>query len=143
MRAVESIVARGHRNIRATNKSTFEITKDAYLTSSGDCIIAVEANKSLSDLSEEFKQILRNNDTKITITIKVGNEKEKVVASGHTKLTLTSPTSIVSRKSSYFCDRTLAIKASKSAGNLSRSLVTKLKNPQNGVYIELVVDNDD
>ena len=141
MRAVESIVARGHRNIRATNKSTFEITKDAYLTSSGDCIIAVEANKSLSDLSEEFKQILRNNDTKITI--KVGNEKEKVVASGHTKLTLTSPTSIVSRKSSYFCDRTLAIKASKSAGNLSRSLVTKLKNPQNGVYIELVVDNDD
>lgn len=143
MRAVELIIARGHKNIQATNKSTFEITKDAYLTPGGDCIIAVEANKSLSDLSEEFKQILRKNDAKITITIKVGNKKEEVIARGHTKLMLTSPTSIVSRKSSYFCERTLAIRANKSAGNLSRSLVTKLKDPQNRVYIELAVDNED
>ncbi|MCW4053094.1 MAG: DUF371 domain-containing protein [Candidatus Bathyarchaeota archaeon] len=143
MRATESIVARGHKNIQATNKNTFEITKDAHLGLSGDCIIAVEANKSLTDLSDGFKQILRNNDTKITIRINVCNEKEEIIGRGNAKLTLTNPTSIVSRKSSYLCDRTLAIKANKSAGNLSRSLVAKLKDSQNRVYIELVVENDD
>jgi hypothetical protein len=143
MRAVESITARGHKNIQATNKSTFEITKDTHLTPRGDCIIAVEADKSLSDLSDEFKRILHNNDAKIRITIKVDYKKEEVIAYGNTKLMLASPTSIVVRRSSYVCDRTLAIRANKSAGNLSRSLVAKLKDPKNRVDLELAVDNED
>ena len=122
---------------------TFEITKDTHLTLRGDCIIAVDADKSLSDLSDEFKRILHNNDAKIRITIKVDNEKEEVVGCGNTKLTFASPTSIVIRRSSYVCDRTLAIRANKSAGNLSRSLVAKLKDPKNRVVLELAVDNED
>ncbi len=143
MRVVESITARGHKNIQASNKSTFEITKDAYVTPSGDCIIAVEANKSLRDLSDDFKRTLRNNDARIAITIKVGTKKEEVIACGHLKLMLASPTSIVVRKSSFVCERTLAIGANKSARNLSRSLVKKLKDPKNRVDLELTVDNED
>ena len=40
----EYIEAKGHPNISAKNKKTFEITKENWLTERGDCIVAVGAN---------------------------------------------------------------------------------------------------
>jgi hypothetical protein len=141
MKAVEVITARGHENILATNKSTFEITKDSHLTKRGDCIIAVAADKGIKDLNAEFKKLLKDPNAKLTIVIQVGGEREVVEAWGHPKLTFNHSTDLVVRKSSYICDRTLAIKADKAAKNLSRGLVAMLKNPQQKVDVTLIVED--
>jgi len=140
MKAVESIFARGHKNILATNENTFEITKEDYLSKRGDCIIAVAANKSLSDLNDGFKKILRNERAKLNIIIQVGTVTEKVIAWGHPKLTLSSSLDMVFRHNNYLCDRTFAIKANKTAIDLSRDIVAKLKDPGNKVEIKLTVE---
>ncbi|MEM2105894.1 MAG: DUF371 domain-containing protein [Candidatus Bathyarchaeia archaeon] len=136
----EVIAARGHANIRATHRSTLEITKDSELTRRGDCIIAVSADKALADLSVEFKKCLLNEKAKITILIEANEISEVVKAFGSPKLILTHPADIVVRKSDYVCARTLAIKADKAACDLSRRLVEKLKDPRQKVKITLTVN---
>ncbi len=140
MKSVEVISARGHDNILAINKHTFEITKEPHLTKRGDCIIAVAANKSGINLSDEFKRILRKKDASLKIVIQAGNEGVVVDARGHPKLTLNHPADLVIRKSDYICERTLAIKARKTAKDFSRALVAKLQNPQQKVDITLIVE---
>jgi len=54
-------------------------------------------------------------------------------------LILTHPTDMVIRKSDYICNRTLAIRADKSANDLPRELVEKLKNPRQKVNITLIL----
>jgi len=128
MKITEIILARGHRNVQSTHKSTLEITKDDTLSKRGDCIIAVSADKVLADLSPQFKETLRGENSKITILIEAGDIAEKVNAYGNPRLILSHPTDMVVRKSSHICIRTLAIKADKAACDLSRELVERLKN---------------
>jgi hypothetical protein len=135
----EVILARGHENISATHETTIEITKEARLSQSGDCIIAVSANKALSDLSSEFKKNLLKDHAVITISIEAGGVTDTLSAHGSSRLILTHPTDIVMRKSSYVCSRTLAIHANKSACKLSRDLVKKLKNNEQNVRITLTM----
>jgi hypothetical protein len=136
----EVISARGHENILATHKTTLEFTKDAHLSKKGDCIVAVAADKTLEDLSDEFKKKLRKPNAKLTILIQAGDLDEQVNAQGSPKLLLTHPTDMVVRKSDYVGNRTLAVHADKAAKDLSRSLVEKLKNPRQTVKITLIVD---
>ena len=138
MKAVENIIAWGHESILAENTKTFEITKEWNLTKRGDCVIAVAADKGIVDLSGEFKGMLRKEDTKLTIVVRVGGEEECVEAWGSPKLTFRHLADIVVRRSDYICDRTLAIKANKVAKDFSRSLVAKLKNPQQRIDITLI-----
>ena len=138
MKVVETILARGHENITATHKTTFEITKEESLTKRGDCIIAVSANKTMPDFKSEFKKALKNENAKLIIEIKAGEIREIVRAYGSSQLQLTHPTDMVIRKSSYICNRTLAIKADKAAADLSRSLVEKLRKPKQNVEIKLI-----
>ena len=140
MEITEIIKAKGHKNIRATHKTTFEITKERNITPRGDCIIAVSADKALKDLNTEFKQALRNQKAKLTIIIQAGEIFEIVKASGDEKLMLSHPTSMVIRKSSYICNRTLAVKANKAAIDLSRKLIKELQNPNQTVEIKLKVE---
>jgi hypothetical protein len=135
----EVILACGHENISATHETTIEITKEDHLSQSGDCIIAVSANKALVDLSSEFKKNLLKDHARITISVEAGGVTETLTAYGSSRLILTHPTDIVVRKSSYVCSRTLAIHANKSACDLSRSLVKKLKNSKQNVRITLTV----
>lgn len=138
MRIVETILARGHENITATHKTTFEITKEESLTRRGDCIIAVSANKAMPDFKPKFKKALKNENAKLIIEIKAGKVCEIIRAYGSSQLQLTHPTDMVIRKSSYICNRTLAIKADKAAADLSRSLVEKLRKPEQNVEIKLI-----
>ncbi len=140
MKTVEVIHAQGHENILSTNKTTFEITKDTHLTKRGDCIIAINADKAAVDLSQEFKNALRSENARLTITIETDTEKEIVNASGSPQLTLTHLTDLVVRKSNCFCNRTLAIHADKAAKDLSKTLVKKLQNPKQTVIIALTVE---
>jgi hypothetical protein len=140
MKAVEVIHATGHENVLSSNKTTFEITKDTHLTKRGDCIIAVNANKAATELSQEFKNTLRNENAKLTITIEADSEKEIVKASGSPQLILTHLTDLVVRKSDYVCNRTLAIHADKAAQDFPKTLVKKLQNPKQVVIITLAVE---
>jgi hypothetical protein len=139
MEITETILASGHKNIQATHKSTLEITKEAELSKKGDCIIAVSANKSIRDLSSEFKQNLRKENAQITMLIEAGDVIEVVNASGSPRLILTHPTDMVVRKSNYICNRTLAIQADKAACDLPRDLVKRLGNPKQKVKVKLTV----
>lgn len=140
MGIIEIIFAHGHRNIQATHKSTLEITKENQLSKKGDCIIAVSADKDITDLNPKFKGSLRNENAKMTMLIEAGGIVEVVNAFGSRRLILAHPTDIVVRKSSYICIRTLAIKADKAAWDLSRKLVERLRDPKQKVRITLIVE---
>jgi len=139
MEETEVITAYGHRLIRSTHKITFEVTKERHLTERGDCIIAVNADKAAIDLSQGFKEAARKPNAKIRMTIEAGEEKETVEAMGDPELSFSHPTDMVVRKSSYVCDRTVAVKADKAASDFSRRLVKKLQNPNQMVKITFTV----
>ena len=135
----DEVFANGHKNIAATHLTTLEITKEVHLSRRGDCIIAVAANKSLADLSEEFKESLRKPGSKLTLTIETNEITAQINAYGSPKLTLKHPSDMVVRKSTYIDDRTLAINADKAAVDLPRKLVEKLRNPKQKARIILKI----
>jgi hypothetical protein len=135
------IFARGHENIQATHETTFEITKEATLTKRGDCIIAVEATKGAADLPLEFREAARKKGAQITITIEAEELKEIVRARGSPRLLFTHPTDLVVRKTDYVCGRTLAIRADKTASDLSRKLVEKIRDSSQRIRITLAVES--
>ena len=139
MKMTEIIFAYGHENIQCTHKSTLEITREAQLSKKGDCIVAVSTEKAVADLSQEFKEKLREKNARISMLIEAGEVAEVVNAFGGPRLILTHPTDMVVRKSSYVCSRTLAIQADKAAWELSRELVEKLRKPKQKVKITLTV----
>jgi hypothetical protein len=135
----EAIVGYGHKNIQATHKTTLEFTKDTHLSKKGDCIVAVAADKALTDLSAEFKENLRKPHAKLIVLIEAGGIIEQVNAYGSPQLILAHPMDMVVRKSDYVCNRTLAVHADKAAQDLSKALVEKLKNPEQKVKVTLIV----
>ena len=134
-----AILAHGHQNILALHPSTLMITKEQHLTQTGDCIVAVGADKAVADLSPQLKDALRKPGAELIIIIEADGLKVFVNASGSPKLTLTHPTDLVIRKSEYISDRTLAINSDKSSLDLPRELINKLKNPCQEIKIEFVV----
>ncbi len=136
---VEVIHAFGHPNIRASHPTTIMITKERQVTQRGDCIVAVDADKSVADLSAEFKNALRQPNAKLTIELEVDGLKGEINAFGSPELTLND---LVIRKSEFTSDRTLAVKADKSSGDLSKAVVEKLKNPKQQVTLTLIVSSD-
>ena len=98
------------------------------------------ADKSVADFSTEFKENLKKPNAKLTITIATEDLKEIISASGSPNLILIHPTDMVIRKSSYVCNRTLAIYADKASNDLSRELIEKLKNPKQKVKITFTVE---
>ena len=122
------IMAKGHENVLSLHKSTFEITKDKDLSLSGDCIIGLDIDKSMADFPEEFKEKLANDDTKAIVGLKTSNASDTIEGFGHHDLSLSHPTDIVCRKSTFVCSRTLMIKSNKAAIDLNRDLIKDLAN---------------
>lgn len=137
----EIIRCRGHENVKATHRSTLEITREDFLTPRGDCIICVSADKALSDLSEDFKEALRRG-AKLRVVIRAGDVADELIAQGNPDLKLESPISMVIRKSDYVDGRTLAIRANKAAKDISRELVELLNNPETEVIVELIIEDE-
>ncbi|WP_324736006.1 DUF371 domain-containing protein [Thermococcus sp. SY098] len=137
----EVIQCYGHENIKATHKSTLEITKEDFLTPRGDCIICIKADKAIRDLSDEFKQALKSGK-RIRIRIIVDDLVDEIIASGDGRLTFENDVSMVIRKSTYIDGRTLAVRANKAAKDIDRRIIEKLKNPNQKAVIELIIDDD-
>ena len=119
----------GHENIRSFHQKTIEITKESHLTPQGDCIIGVNATSSCADLPSEFKEKLRDPNSKVSFLIKAGDHEFFVKGQGHENLTLTHTEDIVIRKSDFVCPRTLAVKCDKASDLLPREMVSLLQNP--------------
>ena len=137
---IELIYAKGHKNIKSTHKTTFEITKDLSLTERGDCILAISANKGVTDLSDEFKNALLNDDANLKIVVEAGDKEDSALAKGSRLLTLKDMDEMVIRKGNFICDRTLAINSNKAAIDFDRNLIEILKNPKTEVRIKLIVE---
>jgi hypothetical protein len=135
----ERITCWGHENVRATHRSTLEFTKEDYLTPRGDCILCIKADKGIDDLSEEFKEALREG-RRLRIIIRAGGIEDEVIAWGDSRLVLSHPLSMVIRKSEYVDGRTLALRANKAAKDIRRDLVELLKKPTTRVEVELIVE---
>lgn len=124
---------RGHPNIRATHKTTFEITKESNLTLRGDCIVGVSADKGLADLNQELKQIIRSeNSVVLVLLVDESGEYDLILGRGDPRLELSDEKRIIVRKSMYVSRNTLAVLSSKSAADLKRSLIEDLKKGVGG-----------
>ncbi len=136
---METVTAWGHENVLSLHKTTIEITKEGELTKRGDCIIGVGADKGLADLSDAFKNAVRDKNAKISVTFRAGGITETVTGRGHPDLTFTHSTDMVIRKSDFLCSRTLMIHADKSSAELDRKLISALKdkNQELTVHIEV------
>jgi hypothetical protein len=118
-------LARGHVNIRATNRHTLEITKDPYVTRRGDCIVACCAEKAAGELRRDVLQALASRGV-VLVVIEAGDVQ--VVVTGETPgIMPTSRWRMVVRRSRYLDDSTVAIAADKAAADLDRSLVERLR----------------
>ncbi|MBQ6138258.1 MAG: DUF371 domain-containing protein [Methanobrevibacter sp.] len=122
------IMAKGHENVLSLHKSTFEITKDKDLSLAGDCIIGLDIDKSMEDFPNEFKEKLANDDTRVIVELRTPNASDSIEGFGHHDLSLSHPTDIVCRKSTFVCSRTLMIKSNKAAIDLNRNLIKDLAN---------------
>ena len=140
MRVKEELTAMGHSNIKANHKTTLEITKENELSLRGDCIIAVSASCSLSDLSSQFKELAKSESARIILRITVDEITEEIKGWGSPQLSFESQDSMVCRKSTYIDYRTLMIKADKTAANLSRELIKKIQSNKQPVKIQIIVE---
>jgi len=134
----EKFVAKGHKNIKATHRSTIEITKEEHVTPRGDCIIAVSSEKALTDLDPMLKDKIRSGWYVATI-FKSDDIIDHVIGRGDPRLTLRDPVRIIIRKSDFIDDKTLMIRSDKAAIDLDRRLVSRLKDRKSILEIEIIV----
>jgi hypothetical protein len=140
VRVTESLTAYGHRNLRCTHATTLEITKALNVTPKGDCIVAVNADKSLCDLSRSLRAIVTKPSSKVTVTLEVSGITDIVEGSGDPRLSLASPEDIVCRKSNFVSDRTLMLRADKAAVDLDRRIVQALKDSEKVVHVTIIAE---
>jgi uncharacterized protein len=118
----------GHPNIRSLHDKTIEITKEEHLTTRGDCIIGVKANKACSDLDEALKHKLKSNSAAVIIEVMVENELFLIKGRGDTRLTVSNPHDIVIRRTNFTCPRTICVLCDKASSQVPRKIVNKLQD---------------
>ncbi|MFC1454664.1 DUF371 domain-containing protein [Candidatus Undinarchaeota archaeon] len=136
----EKIICWGHENVRSSHKTTLEITKEKELSLSGDCIIGVNADKGLLELSDEFRNRLKEDGSILKIMIIVDDLEEAITAKGSSELELSHAEEMVVRKSDFISDRTLAIDADKASADLTNEFKEKLRNPNQKIEVILELD---
>ena len=127
MEARERITCRGHPMVRATHPTTFEVTTEGHLTCQGDCIIGIRANKGAGGLSPEFRRVLADDRAVLITRLTAGGHTVEISGRGSSKMTLTHPSDLVWRRSSYVCSRTVAILCNQVAATLPRDLIRALR----------------
>ncbi len=122
----EVIHARGHEHVSARHSSTFEVTTDDYLTPAGDCILAIDADRSPADFDPAFVAACQDEAATITITLEADGHTQTITGRGDPDLELTSERSMVGRTSTYIDERTILLEASQAARDVDRELVAAL-----------------
>ncbi len=137
MEWLEDVVrARGHRNVRALHRTTFEVTRDDHITPRGDCIIGVSADKAAASLSREVREALSIEDSRVVLILETPGHRDLVRARGDSRITSSDERRIIVRRSNFVEPATIAVEADKAAGQLDRGLVEELRE---GAPLVLVV----
>ncbi|WP_436934659.1 DUF371 domain-containing protein [Halovenus marina] len=124
---IEEVVhAHGHENVSAEHTSTFEVTSDDFLTPAGDCILAIEADRTPADFDDEFVAACQQSDSTIVAAIEVEEHTETIEGRGHPDLTFENDRSLVGRTSEYVDDRTVMVDADSPALGIDREMVEAL-----------------
>ncbi|MGA2934156.1 MAG: DUF371 domain-containing protein [Methanomicrobiales archaeon] len=127
MEAEERITCRGHPLVRATHPTTFEVTTVDHLTRQGDCIIGVRADRGAGGLSPEFRRVLADDRAILVTRLTVGAFSAEVHGRGSSRMTLGHPSDLVWRRSSFVCERTVAVHCDQVAATLPRDLIRALR----------------
>lgn len=125
----EEIAFFGHPNVLSLHARTIEITKEERLTTKGDCIIGVRAEKACADIDEKIKSRLAKSDSHVKIEIIVGNDSYAIAGAGDERLTLQNRHDIVIRKTNFVCPRTLSIRCDRASSDIPRAMVDTLTDP--------------
>jgi hypothetical protein len=133
--AKDEIIAYGDDKISAKNNKEIKIVK-GELSKKENSIICVRADKAAKDLNEELKEILKT-VSMVSVTIKAGNITERIVGFGSPSLKIKSENSISLRKDDKVEEDTIAILCDKSAKDLKKELIEKLKNSSTNVKITI------
>lgn len=130
---IYAVPFRGHPNIRSTHRTTTEITTDDSLSVRGDCIVGVSAGCGCAGLPGRLKAALRDPDTRVRVTIRVGGREFAITGRGDPGLALEHPTDMVIRKSAFTCPRTLAVGCDAASIDIPREMVMDLRAGSEGV----------
>ena len=126
--------------IRATHRTTIEVTREPLKSTRGDCVVATRSELALRDLPEDFKRMAKNEGARIGLIIEAGGISEEVWGHGHPSLTFESGRDMVARRSGYVCGRTLMVYSDKAAADLNRDLVEALRGSETKVKLALIVE---
>lgn len=121
-----TVTATGHENVTATHASTWEVTTDDYLTSAGDCILAIEADFAPVEVERDFVAACQDSEAEITARFEADGHVDDIIGEGHPDLEYSNERGFVGRTSEYVDDRTVMVNADKSAADLDRGLVDAL-----------------
>lgn len=127
--------AKGHPNVRATHRTTIEITREESLTPRGDCIIGVSSEASANDLPPWLKERIRSGHL-VVLVLCAGNICDSVIGHGSPQLTLKSTVKMIIRRSGYVEPSTIMLESSKAARDLRRDLVEALSQ---GQYLDVYI----
>ena len=106
-----------------------------FLTKQGDCIIGINANKSVKDLNLKLKHEIQEGK-QIRIVIKSGSYQDEFIGWGNPNLSLSNPVSMVFRKSNFISDRTILVNCSKASLDIKRELINHLQDPAEQILIQ-------
>lgn len=126
MEAEEIIHCRGHPLVSGNHPTTFEVTAESHLTSTGNCIIGIAADKGCAGLSPAFKNVLSHDDARLLTRLVCGDGEVEIHSRGSSQFTLTHPTDLVWRKSTFVCGRTIGIQSDQVAATLPDALIKNL-----------------
>ncbi|MFA4825304.1 MAG: DUF371 domain-containing protein [Methanoregula sp.] len=126
MEAQEIIHCRGHPLVSGNHPTTFEVTAESHLTSTGNCIIGIAADKGCAGLSSEFKKVLSHDDARLLTRLACGESEVEIHSRGSSQFTLTHPTDMVWRRSGFVCGRTIGIHSDRVAATLPDALIKNL-----------------
>ena len=126
MEAQEIIRCRGHPLVLGTHPTTFEVTCEAHLTGKGNCIIGIGADKGCAGLSPAFKNVLVRDNAHLLTRLACGEIEVEIHSKGSSQFTLSHPTDMVWRRSTFVCGRTIAILSDHVAATLPEELIEHL-----------------
>jgi hypothetical protein len=126
MKAQEIIRCRGHPLVLGTHPTTFEVTREDYVTKNGNCIIGIAADKGCAGLTPAFKAVLAHDDAVLVTHLTCEGIVAEIRSRGSSQFTLNHPTDIVWRKSTFVCGRTIGILSDRVALTLPRELIADL-----------------
>jgi hypothetical protein len=126
MEAQEIIHCRGHPLVSGTHPTTFEVTAEPHLTSTGNCIIGIAADKGCAGLSSAFKCVLSHDDARLLTRLRCGGAEVEIHSQGSSQFTLDHPSDMVWRRSTFVCGRTIGILSDQVAATLPDELIKNL-----------------